>query len=635
MNNKAITILCLAAVVLLSVAGTKVSKLTRTQTFASNDLFIVVTGSTVKVTRHVRAKDLAEGLGPWITNSGSGGSATNAVSTTRTNGTVISTVSTSLDFIEGTNVTLRATNAAGVVTVQINASGGGVGPTNGNQFGASLTLSIKDGALLTNISVRTALTLPTLTASRAAVLNSTGQLTNSAAVSDVEMEYLDGVTSAIQTQLDTKTALTTNANQFGASTTLTIKDGAKLTNAINEGITIFNGDSSNRANLIVKGAVNPKIRLTSISPPQVLQLSSTEISTDVGGGQPYITISPEAYPTLRINTNSLEAINSGYNLGTVTVPLGSIYAQNFIGSGTGVPIIKLQTMMSADNAFAITVATNRIASTTNTFDFTNAAVNDVIKVHSSSAGQVVWTNGAAAGGSQTPWAQNIDGGGYSLTNVQHVNVGTNINAPSQNSTLNISGTNSAGSMIGWEITSSNALFRLRSSTAPTAAIPLTVSTSGVVTATMFQTIGGASMSVGVLSTVGNSAGRVDVGAGASLKGRVNGTLDILDVSANATLHGVFLGGANQTNSQLQVLSSSTVNSNSTINVRSGNTNNWINFGAGSFDVVAVNNPTFTAPFSMNALQGAQLWSDGTNLCVVLQNSGGTRTTNKLSMTAWP
>lgn len=33
--------------------------------------------------------------------------------------------------------------------------------------------------------------------------------------------------------------------------------------------------------------------------------------------------------------------------------------------------------------------------------------------------------------------------------------------------------------------------------------------------------------------------------------------------------------------------------------------------------------------------GAHLWNDGTNLCVVMQNASGTRTTNKLSMTAWP
>jgi hypothetical protein len=219
----------------------------------------------------------------------------------------------------GSNITL-ATNSSGVVTITGAAGGAGSLATNANQFGASLTLSIKDGALLTNTSIRTALTLPTLTASRAAVLNSSGQLTNSAAVSDVEIEYLDGVTSAIQTQLGTKTALATNSSQFGASTVLTIADRVSLTN---------------------------------------------------------------------INSYGTGAVFSGH------VTVGSnITASSFIGSGTGVPIIKLQTMMSADNAFAITVATNRTATTTNTFDFTSVAVNDVIKVHSSSAGQVVWTNGS-------------------------------------------------------------------------------------------------------------------------------------------------------------------------------------------------------------------------------------------------
>ena len=354
MNKKTLTLLLLASITLLSVAGVKVSKLTRTKSFASNDLFIVVTGSTTKVTRHIRAQDLAVGLGPWITNSGGGASSvTNAISVVRSNGTAISAAATSLDFIEGTNVTLRATNAAGVVTVQINASGGGsVDPTNAvlaniigtgaitnlnasqfsgttvtsiksgslqtnnlfygdltsvgdaffqnvvrmsnnviisgdlslpnyvnvadtldavaskqhgsfiltnfiamgitnivsangntvittnsgvltlttsssggslatnaNQFGASLTLTIKDGALLTNTSIRTALTLPTLTVSRAALVNSSGQITNSAAVSDVELEYLDGVTSLIQGQLDTKpstTVLNTASNAIVA-----------------------------------------------------------------------------------------------------------------------------------------------------------------------------------------------------------------------------------------------------------------------------------------------------------------------------------------------------------------------------------------------------------------------------------
>jgi hypothetical protein len=243
MNKKSISLLLLAAIALLSVAGVKVSKLTRTQAFASNDLFIVVTGLTTKVTRHIRAKDLAEGLGPWLTNASmAGGSATNAV--TSTNGNQFAGVPLSIKtgstetnkvfypstinarpvtiygvqgqdadllrvndylgnilfginydgslFGEGATDSprLTGTSTAGYVWTAsgtdgkgswVAASGGGISASNANQFGASSTLTIKDGALLTNTSIRTALTLPTLTASRAAVVNSSGQLTNSAA----------------------------------------------------------------------------------------------------------------------------------------------------------------------------------------------------------------------------------------------------------------------------------------------------------------------------------------------------------------------------------------------------------------------------------------------------------------------
>ena len=133
------------------------------------------------------------------------------------------------NIVSANGNTVITTNS-GVLTLTTASGSGGVGPTNANQFGASLTLSIKDGALLTNTSIRTALTLPTLTASRAAVLNSTGQLTNSAAVSDVEIEYLDGVTSAIQTQLNGKQNGQTNSSQFGASTVLTLADRLSVTN---------------------------------------------------------------------------------------------------------------------------------------------------------------------------------------------------------------------------------------------------------------------------------------------------------------------------------------------------------------------------------------------------------------------
>ena len=205
------------------------------------------------------------------------------------------------------------TFSAGTLT----ASGGGamVITTNANQFGASTNITIKDGALLTNTSIRTALTLPTLTASRAAVLNSTGQLTNSAAVSDVELEYLDGVTSAIQTQINGKQNGQTNSSQFGASTTLTLADRLSVTNLNSYGT----------------GAV--------------------------------------FFGHLTVGTN--------------------VTAQSFIGSGTGTPILKLQTMMSADNAFAITVDTNYFG-LTNTFNFTNLAVGQQMRVKSVSNGNPTW-----------------------------------------------------------------------------------------------------------------------------------------------------------------------------------------------------------------------------------------------------
>lgn len=77
---------------------------------------------------------------------------------------------------------------------------------------------------------------------------------------------------------------------------------------------------------------------------------------------------------------------------------GTVSAASFIGSGTGVPILKLQTMMAADNAFAISVRTNFTQSTTNFFEVTNASAGQAMVLHSAAAGQLVWTNATASGG---------------------------------------------------------------------------------------------------------------------------------------------------------------------------------------------------------------------------------------------
>jgi len=72
----------------------------------------------------------------------------------------------------------------------------------------------------------------------------------------------------------------------------------------------------------------------------------------------------------------------------------------------------------------------------------------------------------------------------------------------------------------------------------------------------------------------------------------------------------------------------TVTNSSTENVSI--TNGVVNATKG---VILPASTPFTAPDSLG-IQGAHLWSDGTNLCIVFQNSVGTRTTNKVTMTAW-
>lgn len=118
------------------------------------------------------------------------------------------------------------TFSGGVLTATGSGGGGpGTLPMNANQFDTNDPVTIKNGALLTNTSIRTALTLPTLTASRAALINGSNQLTNSANVTDTELEFLDGVTSAIQTQIN---------NRQGGSAVLSNLVGTVANNVTNE-----------------------------------------------------------------------------------------------------------------------------------------------------------------------------------------------------------------------------------------------------------------------------------------------------------------------------------------------------------------------------------------------------------------
>jgi hypothetical protein len=128
--------------------------------------------------------------------------------------------------------------------------GGGIAQTNGNQFGATTVLTIKNGALVTNLNAR-GITMPNVTVSRAAAFNSNGDLTNSA-TTDTELGFVSGVTSALQTQLNGKQNGQTNSSQFGASTTITLRDGVTVTNANLSGTTSLTNPP---------GSGSPKLRL--------------------------------------------------------------------------------------------------------------------------------------------------------------------------------------------------------------------------------------------------------------------------------------------------------------------------------------------------------------------------------------
>lgn len=111
------------------------------------------------------------------------------------------------------------------------AKGGGGGGTWGSITGTlsdqTDLQSALDGKQATITGAATTIDTEDLTASRALVSDGSGKV----AVSDVtstELGYLDGVTSAVQTQVDAKTAKLITTNRQTASYTLVLGDADKL-----------------------------------------------------------------------------------------------------------------------------------------------------------------------------------------------------------------------------------------------------------------------------------------------------------------------------------------------------------------------------------------------------------------------
>ena len=390
MNKKTITLLLLASITLLSVAGVKVSKLTRTASFGSNDLFIVVTGSTAKVTRHIRASDLAVGLGPWITNSGGGASSvTNAISVVRSNGAAISAAATSLDFIEGTNVTIRATNAAGVVTVQINASGGAGEVTtvqllasSNAVWAAQASKAPTNNALIGPVnSSGVALTLAALAGQDGNLLN----VKDSSGSVIFAIAY-DGQLAGVGANSARLASTSAAGNVWTASDTT--------------GIGAFTAPAQQTNSSVVRQTQVTSMSNTLVTATAGKQAGSFILTNFIAMGITNI-VSANANTVVTTNSGVLTLTTSGGSASTnfITTAHGSAYVTNsvtagsFIGAGTGTPYFLLSSPNGA--AFGITVDTNRTVQTSNTFNFTSVAVGDDVRAHTSSAGQIVWTNASS------------------------------------------------------------------------------------------------------------------------------------------------------------------------------------------------------------------------------------------------
>jgi len=130
-------------------------------------------------------------------------------------------------FKEGNNMTIAQSTSGDVVTLTFTPS------TSATLTGAGSTIDSED-----------------LTASRALVSNGSGKVAVSA-VTATELGYLDGVTSAIQTQLDA-TVSTSSANVFTAAQK--INDDLTLTFGTNDDVTM-EYDENGTDTLLITGAV--------------------------------------------------------------------------------------------------------------------------------------------------------------------------------------------------------------------------------------------------------------------------------------------------------------------------------------------------------------------------------------------
>jgi len=232
---------------------------------------------------------------------GAGGSATNAIATVRKDGTPIVNGAIAIDFTNaaGTVVTVTADGT----TARIGIPQGGGGSTNLTTLASgsvtvgdvSVTNTIVANSITgtTTINAQTDLTLSAAgkTAQRVLYLDVAKKVQTSAGVTPTELEYLDGVTSAIQTQIDGKQSgsfILTNFVLMGISNIVSANANTVLTT--NNGVLVITTASSGGSS----GTNFSGLVITNATEYTVLNLGTTTNATLPWGTTNHVVWSPAA-----------------------------------------------------------------------------------------------------------------------------------------------------------------------------------------------------------------------------------------------------------------------------------------------------------------------------------------------------
>lgn len=385
------------------------------------------------------------------------------------------------------------------------------------------------------------------------------------------------------------------------------------------GTTFINGPQTNNNNLDMNGS----LQTWDGAGNKVLQFGNDPVNPKILSRGIGLQLQSQIGNIMNLNkvtnadtvdvTGLLSAYGGIDSLGTG----GSVIAQT-ASNGVGMVVLKPDPIMT-------TVITN--------FWPTNlASPGQILTAYITNALGVFWAWSNAPAASQTPWASDINGAGFSLSNVFKLSLGTNGYSGTQNPSFILGGTNSAGTGTMFKMANTNGQLEVRSGSNTTfsASLPMSLTAAGAMTLNQGLTLGNSSTlasSAGYLALSANNATIYFDGASVGDIGVQHSVPHKFFVSTNAEYAFFDSSSAIQSAFRSQV--------NGVVELNSGTYGVYRDLILRTLTATnVILNASIAAP-AAPANAGALVWTDGTNLCAVFKNAGGTLTTNKFTMSAWP